>query len=79
LIRHPFEFFEDQVEELRQLSLQAQLRGEKTSMSEMAREAVDTYLKATKPVRPYDRPYVPYVRDYTTPFLFAYIFLTAVD
>jgi hypothetical protein len=54
LIRHPFEFFEDQVEELRQLSLQAQLRGEKTSMSEMVREAIDTYLKEKKtrtPVR----------------------------
>jgi hypothetical protein len=54
LVRHPFEFYEDQVEQLRQLSLQAQLRGEKTSMSEMAREAIDTYLEKKKtrtPVR----------------------------
>jgi hypothetical protein len=54
LIRHPFEFYEDQVEELRHLSLQAKLRGEKTSMSELVRAAVDTYLKEKKnrtPVR----------------------------
>jgi hypothetical protein len=51
LVRHPFEFYEDQVEDLRQLSLQAQLRGEKTSMSEMVREAVDTYLKTNHKTR----------------------------
>src|SRR4051812_10767371 len=45
LIRHPFEFFEDQVAQLRRVTLEAQLRGEKVSMSEMVREAVDTYLK----------------------------------
>jgi hypothetical protein len=53
LIRHPFEFFEDQVAELRRITLEAQLRGEKVSMSEMVREAVDTYLqkKTRTPVR----------------------------
>jgi len=54
LIRHPFEFFEDQVEELRNLSLQAKLRGEKTSMSELVRAAIDSYLgekKTRTPVR----------------------------
>jgi len=54
LIRHPFEFFEDQVEELRHLSLQAKLRGEKTSMSELVRAAIDSYLgekKTRTPVR----------------------------
>jgi hypothetical protein len=44
LIRHPFEFYEDQVEQLRRLSLEAQLRGEKASMSEMVRDALDRYL-----------------------------------
>src|SRR5215208_1113984 len=48
LIRHPFEFFEDQVEELRNLSLQAKLRGEKTSMSELVRAAIDSYLGEKK-------------------------------
>ena len=53
LIRHPFEFFEDQVDQLRRLALEAQLRGEKVSMSEMVREAIETYLqkKTRTPVR----------------------------
>jgi hypothetical protein len=78
LIRHPFEFFEDQVEELRKLSLQAKLSGKNTSMSEIVRAAIDSYLgekKTRTPVREYERTYVPYVRDYSTPNLSAYIYL----
>ncbi len=47
LVRHPFEFYEDQVAELRRISLEAQLRGEKTSMSEIVRRALDEYLRRT--------------------------------
>src|SRR5512142_487329 len=47
LVRHPFEFYEDQVAELRRISLEAQLRGEKTSMSEIVRRALDAYLRNT--------------------------------
>ncbi len=47
LVRHPFEFYEDQVAELRRISLEAQLRGEKTSMSEIVRNALDEYLQTT--------------------------------
>jgi hypothetical protein len=44
LTRVPFEFYLDQVERLRRISLHAKLRGEKGSMSEMMREALDRYL-----------------------------------
>ncbi len=47
LVRHPFEFYEDQVAQLRRISLEAQLRGEKTSMSEIVRQALDEYLQRT--------------------------------
>ncbi len=47
LVRHPFEFYEDQVAQLRRISLEAQLRGEKTSMSEIVRTALDAYLRRT--------------------------------
>jgi hypothetical protein len=42
--RYAFEFFQDQVDSLRAFSLQERLRGEKGSMSEMVREAVDAYI-----------------------------------
>jgi len=44
ITRYAFEFFQDQIESLRQFSLSEKLRGEKGSMSEMVREAVDMYL-----------------------------------
>jgi hypothetical protein len=44
LTRVPFEFYLDQVERLRRISLHAKLRGEKGSMSEMMRDALDRYL-----------------------------------
>ncbi len=47
LVRHPFEFYEDQVAQLRRISLEAQLQGEKTSMSEIVRRALDEYLRRT--------------------------------
>ncbi len=43
--RHPFDIYEDQYEALRQLSLEDRKRGGLGSMSEMAREAIDAYLK----------------------------------
>jgi hypothetical protein len=44
ITRYAFEFFQDQIETLRHLSLEEKSRGEKGSMSEMVREAVDTYI-----------------------------------
>jgi len=42
--RYPFEFFQDQIESLRRFSLEEKMRGEKGSMSQMAREAFDMYI-----------------------------------
>ena len=49
LTRYAFEFYQDQVEELRRLSLEEKLQGGKGSMSEMVREAIDDYLAQKKP------------------------------
>lgn len=46
--RYAFEFFQDQVEELRRLSLQSKAVGDKGIMSEMVREAVDIYLETRR-------------------------------
>ena len=46
--RYAFEFYQDQVEELRRLSLEEKMQGEKGSMSEMVREAIDDYLTKKK-------------------------------
>ena len=48
LTRYAFEFYQDQVEELRRLSLEEKMQGEKGSMSEMVREAIDEYLAQKK-------------------------------
>jgi hypothetical protein len=49
LTRYAFEFYQDQVEQLRRISLEGKMQGEKLSMSEMVREALDEYLaKKTK-------------------------------
>jgi len=48
ITRYAFEFFQDQIESLRQFSLDEKLRGEKGSMSEMVREAVDMYIAKRK-------------------------------
>ena len=42
--RHPYDLYEDQIEELRKLSLEDQMRGVKGSQSAMAREAIDDYI-----------------------------------
>ena len=44
ITRYAFEFFQDQIESLRQFSLEEKVRGEKGSMSEMVREALDMYI-----------------------------------
>lgn len=50
ITRYSFEFFLDQITTLKKLSLEAQMRGEKGSMSEMVRDAVDAYIeKKRKP------------------------------
>jgi hypothetical protein len=48
LTRYAFEFYQDQVEELRRLSLEEKMQGEKGSMSETVREAIDEYLAQKK-------------------------------
>ncbi len=45
IIRHPFELYQDQVEALRQLSVEERKEGGTGSMSRMVREAIDEYLK----------------------------------
>src|SRR5579859_6976796 len=42
--RHPFDIYEDQVEELKRLSLEDRMRGGSGSMSAMVREAIDDYI-----------------------------------
>src|SRR5687767_14346341 len=44
ITRYAFEFFQDQIETLRNFSLEEKLRGEKGSMSEMVREGIDMYI-----------------------------------
>ncbi len=46
--RWPFEIYQDQLDNFQQLSLDAKLRGERGSMSEMLREALDDYLRKMK-------------------------------
>ena len=49
LTRYAFEFYQDQVEDLRHIALEEKLKGGKGNMSEMVREAVDEYLEKKKP------------------------------
>jgi hypothetical protein len=44
LKRHPFEFYQDQLDQLKQISLNDQMAGGRGNMSEMVREAVDAWL-----------------------------------
>ena len=44
ITRGAFELYQDQIESLRLFSLDEKARGEKGSMSEMVREAIDAYL-----------------------------------
>ncbi len=43
-VRYAFEFYQDQIEVLRHVSLEAKLLGDDLSMSEMVREALDDYI-----------------------------------
>ena len=43
--RHPFDIYEDQLEQLKKLSLEDRMRGGIGSMSAMVREALDDYFK----------------------------------
>jgi hypothetical protein len=45
ITRNSFEIYEDQMDSLRKLSLQDKMEGKLGSMSQMVREAIDTYLK----------------------------------
>lgn len=45
LVRRGFEWYEDQLEALKRISLKEQMEGRECSMSAMVREAVDDYLK----------------------------------
>jgi len=45
--RYAFEFFQDQIETLKRVSLEQKFAGEKGSMSQMVREAVDGYISRT--------------------------------
>jgi hypothetical protein len=46
--RYSFEFFDDQIFLLKQLKREAEDRGEQLTMSDIAREALDRYLKSRK-------------------------------
>jgi hypothetical protein len=48
ITRYAFEFFQDQIETLRDFSLDEKMRGEKGSMSQMVREAIDAYVSKRK-------------------------------
>jgi hypothetical protein len=48
ITRYAFEFFQDQITELRVISLRQKLDGEMGSMSEMVRDAIDAYLAHRK-------------------------------
>lgn len=48
LTRIPFEIYRDQHSALKQFSLEEQARGEKGSMSQMVREALDAYIAKRK-------------------------------
>lgn len=42
--RHPFDIYEDQLEELKKLSVEDRMKGGIGSMSAMVREALDTFI-----------------------------------
>ena len=42
--RHPFDIYNDQYDELKQLALEDRMRGGAGSMSAMVREAIDDYI-----------------------------------
>lgn len=48
ITRYAFEFYQDQIDTLRKISLEEKMNGGKGSMSEMVREAIDNYIKKIK-------------------------------
>jgi hypothetical protein len=48
MIRHGFEIYQDQLEDLRQIALQDRMAGEVGSMSQMVREALDHIIARRK-------------------------------
>lgn len=53
--RYSFEAYDDQVRHLKKISLEAEIAGETRSISEMIREAVDTFLKVQNEGNPTER------------------------
>lgn len=53
--RYSFEAYDDQVRHLKKISLQAEIEGETRSISEMIREAIDTYLNSQNTTDPTER------------------------
>lgn len=47
--RYSFEFYEDQILKLKTLKHKAEMNGEKVTLSDIAREALDQYLKDKNP------------------------------
>jgi len=48
--RHPYDIYEDQAEELKQLAIEDRMRGGAGSMSAMVREAIDDYIAKVRAV-----------------------------
>ena len=47
-VRRGFEFYQDQLQKLKELQLNAALRGDELSMSDIVRRALDAYLEKVK-------------------------------
>ncbi len=45
MVRHPFEVYQDQVQQLRELALQERMNGGAGSMSKMVRDAIDRMIE----------------------------------
>jgi len=46
--RYSFEFFEDQISEIKKIKIETELEGENISMSEIVREALDHYFETVR-------------------------------
>lgn len=44
--RYSFEFYDDQIQKIRQIKIQTEMNGETIAMSEIVRQALDQYLKS---------------------------------
>jgi len=43
--RYSFEFYDDQIQQIRMIKIQTEMKGESIAMSEIVRQALDRYLK----------------------------------